>query len=323
MSLKKFIKSKFDYDVQDLSPYVDDTREDLIVRSVTEAQTLQYITIQEGIKGTEDLKLLDDSIVYQEANCSMTPEGDTIYSDRQLSVNAIGYMKRFCQKDLAGLWTQLALRPGAMAEDKELPFEAQLTDYLLKLHARELDNLIWKGNVATGTGNLQWMNGFRQFLTTGNGAVDLNTSSTASINASNAFDVFYECFINTPAQVAEQADLICFTGRENFNYLLKNLVDQNFYHYSPETIANLNECLIPGTNMRVVKVNGLNGLDNIYTGRSSHFFFGTDLSSDFESYDLWYSFDDDVIYIRSKFRAGVQVPFLDEIGVWNGTGSPN
>ncbi len=32
---------------------------------------------------------------------------------------------------------------------------------------------------------------------------------------------------------------------------------------------------------------------------------------------------DDVIYIRSKFRAGVQVPFLDEIGVWNGTGSPN
>jgi len=183
--------------------------------------------------------------------------------------------------------------------------------------------LIWKGNVATGTGNLQWMNGFRQFLTVANGCVDLNTTPTTSINASNAFDVFYECFINTPAQVAEQADFICFTGRENFNYLLKSLVDQNFYHYSPETIANLNECLVPGTNMRVVKVNGLNGLDNIYTGRSSHFFFGTDLSSDFESYDLWYSFDDDVIYIRSKFRAGVQVPFLDEIGVWNGTGSPN
>ena len=151
----------------------------------------------------------------------------------------------------------------------------------------------------------------------------MNTSSTAAINSSNAFDVFYECFINTPAQVAEQTDLVCFTGRENFNYLLKNLVDQNFYHYNPETIASMTECLVPGTNMRVVKVNGLNGLDNIYTGRSSHFFFGTDLSSDFESYDLWYSFDDDVIYIRSKFRAGVQVPFLDEIGVWNGTGSPN
>lgn len=323
MSLKKFIQTKFDYDVSALAPYIDDQRGELIVRSVTEAKTLSYITTQEGIKGTEDLKLLDDSIVYQAADCNMVPSGDTIFSDRQLSVESIGYMKRFCQKDLAGFWTQLALRPGAMAEDKELPFEQQITDYLLRLHANELDQLIWKGNKTTGTGNLQWMDGYRSFLTVANGCVDLNTTPTTSINASNAFDVFYECFINTPAAVAEQADFIAFTGRENFNYLLKNLVDQNFYHYSPETIANMDECLVPGTNMRVVKVPGLSGLDNIYTGRAGHFYFGTDLSSDFENYELWYSQDDDVIYVRSKFRAGVQVPFLSEIGVWNGTGSPN
>jgi len=142
------------------------------------------------------------------------------------------------------------------------------------------------------------MNGFRQFLTTANGCVNLNTSSTASISASNAFDVFYECFVNTPANVAEANDFICFTGRENFNFLTKNLVDDNLFHYNPANIGDLNELILPGTNMRIVKVNGLNGLDNIYT-------------------------DDDVIYLRSKFRAGVQVPFLNQIGVWNGTGSPN
>lgn len=323
MSLKKFISQKFDYDVAGLGAYVDEQREDLIVRSVTEAKTLGYITIQEGIKGSEELKLMDDSIIYQAGDCEMAPDGDTVFTDRAIAVETLGYMKRFCQKDLAGFWTQLALRPGAMAEDQSLPFEAQITDYLLRLHAIELDKLIWQGNKATGSGNLQWMNGYRQFLTVANGCVDLNTSSTASINSGNAFDVFYECFINTPANIAEQGDFICFTGRENFNYLLKDLVDQNFYHYSPETIANMDECLVPGTNMRVVKLPGLNGLDNIYTGRASHFYFGTDLSSDFENYELWYSQDDDVIYIRSKFRAGVQVPFLDQIGVWNGTGSPN
>jgi hypothetical protein len=204
-----------------------------------------------------------------------------------------------------------------------LPFEAQITNYLLQLHALELDKLIWKGNKVSGTGNLQWMNGFRQFLTTGNGCVNLNTSSTASISSSNAFDVFYECFENTPEAVAESADFVCFTGRENFNALMKNLVDLNFFHYSPAQIATMEEIIVPGTDMRVVKVPGLNGLDNIYTGRASHFVFGTDLSSDFDNYDLWYSQDDDVIYVRSKFRAGVQVPFLDQIGVWNGTGSPN
>ena len=316
MSLKKYVKSNFDYDVEALAPYIDDTSGDLIVRSVTEAKTLQYIAIQQGIKGTEDLKLLDDSIVYQSGDCSMTPDGDTIFTDRQISVATIGYMKRFCQKDLAGFWTQLGLRPGAMDEDKTLPFEQQLIDYLLKLHAVELDSLIWKGNVATGTGNLAFMNGFVQFLTVANGCVNLNTSSTGAMTSSNAYEIFYESFVNTPSEVAESSDFVAFTSRENFNFLIKNLVDLNLYAFNVNDISTMDEILLPGSNMRVIKLNGLNGTGKIYTGRASHFIFGTDLSSDFESYDLWYSFDDDVIYLRSKFRAGVQVPFLDQVGVW-------
>lgn len=318
MSIKKYVKSNFDYDVNGLAPYVDDQREDLIHRSVTEAQTLSYIAVQQGIKGTEDLKLLNDSIVYQSGDCSMSPSGDTIFTDRQISVETIGYLKRFCQKDLAGFWTQLALRPGAMAEDKTLPFEQILINYLLELHAFELEKLIWQGNKATGTGNLAFMNGFNQFLTVANGCVDLNTSGATSIDATNAFDIFYEAFTNTPSNVAEGQDFICFTSRENFNFLLKNLVDLNLYSYNPTQIATMSELLLPGTNMRVVKLNGLNGTSKIYTGRASHFYFGTDLSSDFESYDLWYSFDDDVIYLRSKFRAGVQVPFLNQVGTYEG-----
>jgi len=316
MSLKKYVKSNFDYDVEALAPYIDDTSGDLIVRSVTEAKTLQYIAIQQGIKGTEDLKLLDDSIVYQSGDCSMTPDGDTIFTDRQISVATIGYMKRFCQKDLAGFWTQLGLRPGAMDEDKTLPFEQQLIDYLLKLHAVELDNLIWKGNTSTGTGNLAFMNGFVSFLTVANGCVELNTSATGTITSGNAYEAFYEAFVNTPSAVAESSDFVAFTSRENFNFLIKNLVDLNLYAFNVNDISTMDEILLPGTNMRVVKLNGLNGTGKIYTGRASHFIFGTDLSSDFESYDLWYSFDDDVIYLRSKFRAGVQVPFLNQVGVW-------
>ena len=318
MSIKKYVKSNFDYDVSGLSPYVDDQREDLIHRSVTEAQTLGYIAIQQGIKGTEDLKLLNDSIVYQSGDCSMSPSGDTVFTDRAISVETIGYLKKFCQKDLAGFWTQLALRPGAMAEDKTLPFEQILINYLLELHAFELEKLIWQGNKLSGAGNLAFMNGFNQFLTVLNGCVDLNVSGATSIDATNAFDIFYEAFENTPANVAEGADFIYFTGRENFNFLLKNLVDLNMFNYNPAQIATMNEILLPGTNMRIVKVNGLNGTTKIYTGRASHFYFGTDLSSDFESYDLWYSFDDDVIYLRSKFRAGVQVPFLNQVGTFEG-----
>lgn len=323
MSLRKKIQSTFDYDVSGLGSYVDEQSERLIVKQVTSAATLEYITIQQGVKSSEELKLMDDTITYQDGTCSMTPSGDTVFTDRALSVVTLGFEKQFCSKDLDGFWTQLQLRAGAMDEDKELIFEEEITNYMLEKHARELDKMIWRGDTTLSSGNLSKMDGFCKLLTVSNGCVDLNTSSTASITNTNAFDVFYECFTNTPEAIAESDDFIAFTGRENFNKLMKNLVDLNFFHYSPADIATMNEVIVPGTNMRVVKINGLNTKDDIYTGKASEFFFGTDLESDLDTYELWYSQDDDVIYIRSKFRAGVQVPYLDQIGVWHGTGSPS
>lgn len=323
MSLRKTIQSTFDYDVSGLGAYVDEQSDNLIVKQVTEAKTLQYINIQQGVKNSAELKLLDDTLTYQDGTCSMTASGDTVFTDRALTVATLGFKKKFCSKDLDGFWTQLQLRAGAMDEDKELIFEEEITNYLLALHAKELDKMIWRGDTSLASGNLSKMDGFAKLLTVSNGCVDLNTASTAAISASNAFDVFYACFENTPEEIAEADDFICFTGRENFNFLIKDLVDQNFFHYSPAEIATMDSVIVPGTNMRVVKVNGLNTKDDIYTGKASEFFFGTDLESDLDTYELWYSQDDDVIYIRSKFRAGVQVPFLGQIGVWHGTGSPS
>ena len=323
MSLKKYLSSNFDFDVSGLAAYVDEQSQELLVKQVTAGKTLEQITIQEGVKGSAEIKLMDDSLVYQAGDCTMTASGDTVFTDRAISVETLGYMKKFCQKDLAGFWTQLNLRAGAMAEDEELPFEALIIEYIQTLQSNELDKLIWRGNKSTGTGNLAFMNGFRSILTTGAGCVNLNTSSVASITNANAYDVFYEVFENSPEAVAESADFKCFTGRENFNKLIKNLVDLNFFHYSPEQIASMDSVVVPGTDMVVSKVVGLNTLDNIYTGRASHFIFGTDLTGDLDQFELWYSKDDDVLYMRSKFRAGVQVPYLDQIGVWNGTSSPN
>jgi len=315
-SLKSIIKSKFDYDVSDLTAYVDDQQAELVTRSVSEAVTLNYIRTQEGVKGSQDIKLLNDEVIYQAADCDMTDQGDTVFSDRKITTVAIGFKKGFCNKDLDGFWTQLALRPGAMAEDKELPFEQAITDYLLKLNAVQLDKLIWQGNTATGTGNLQWFNGFKTILTVANGCIDLNPSDITSITNSNAYDIFYGCYSNMSDAIMESDEKIAFTSRGNFDKLMKNLVDLNFFHYSPAAIAAMNEVIIPGTDLTVVKTPGLAGATEIFVGKRSHFVFGTDLATDSASYELWYSQDDDKLYIRSKMRGGVQVPFTNEIGVF-------
>lgn len=324
MSLKRKIEQTFAYDVSGLGAYVDEQSDELIVKQVTAAKTLEYINIQQGIKSSAELKLMDDTITYQAGDCDMTASGDTVFTDRAISVETLGFKKGFCNKDLDGFWTQLQLRAGAMDEDKELIFEEEIVNYLLAKHARELDVMIWTGDKSLASGNRSFIDGFSQFLTTGNGCVDLNTSSTAAITTSNAYDTFYnDVFLNSPVAVADAEDFICFTGRGNFQKLMKNLVDLNFFHYSPDQIATMDEIILPGTDMRVVKINGLNAKDDIYTGKASAFTFGTDLEGDLDTIELWYSQDDDKIYIRSKFRAGVQVPFLSEIGVWQGTSSPS
>jgi hypothetical protein len=180
----------------------------------------------------------------------------------------------------------------------------------------ELDKLIWKGNKSTGTGNMAFMNGFASFLTVANGCTNLNPSNATAINASNAYDLFYDMFNSMNSAVAESPEKIAFCGRENFNYLVKNLVDLNFFHYSPADIASMTSVIIPGTDLTVEKVPGLNGDSRVFVGKRSAFTFGTDLASDSSNFELWYSQDDDKLYIRSKFKAGVQVPFLNEIGVF-------
>lgn len=315
-SLKQIIKQKFDYDVSDLGTYVEEQRNELLVRQVTEARTLQIIKTQEGVKGSEKLKLLSDKIIYQTANCEMTDDGNTKFSDRQITVEPIGYKKGFCNDDLVGFWTQLGLQAGAMAQDKTLPFEQLITNYILSLNALELDKLIWKGNKSTGTGNMAFMNGFASFLTVANGCVNLNPSGASSINAGNAYDLFYDMFNSMPEAIAESPEKVAMCGRENFNFLMKNLVDLNFFHYSPADIATMTSVIIPGTDLTVEKVPGLSGTSEVYVGKRSAFTFGTDLASDSSNFELWYSQDHDKLYIRSKFKAGVQVPFLNEIGVF-------
>jgi hypothetical protein len=324
MSLKSFIKTKFDYDVSDLAPYVDEQKDVLLTRQVSEARTLQLIATQTGIKGSEALKLLDDSIVYQAGDCEMTASGDTVFTDRNIQVEKIGFMKGFCNSDLEGLWTQLALQAGAMAEDKQLPFEAQITDYLLKLHARELDKLIWRGNKSTGTGNLQWINGFTQFLTVANGCIDLNTGSLASLTVANTYEAFmdaYEAMQAVNADLTENPDATFFCGVETLTKLRRNMINLNLYAKGVDEDAFTQ--FLFGTTKTIEAVPGLNGTNSFYFGKKSEFIFGTDLSSDFDNFELWYSQDDDKLYLRSKFRAGTQVPFLNQIGVFELTGSPS
>jgi hypothetical protein len=261
---------------------------------------------------------LDDSVIYQDASdCgTMTAQGDTVFGKMPITVKEIGYEKSFCNKQLRGFWTQLGLRAGTMAEDESLPFEQAITNYILQLHSLELDKLVWKGDTDLSTGNLQFINGFKTIFDASADVIEANINGVTGITTSNAYDVFYQTFLRASDDmggVAEDPMFTIFTDRGNFNKLVKNMVDKNYYHYNPDNLKSPNSIELVGTGITVEVAPGLVGTGGIYGGKRSALTFGTDLSSDTSQFKLWYSDDEDKLKMRSKFSAGVATPYYNEI----------
>jgi spore coat polysaccharide biosynthesis protein SpsF (cytidylyltransferase family) len=69
--------------------------------------------------------------------------------------------------------------------------------------------------------------------------------------------------------------------------------------------------MVPGTNVKVVAVRGLNSQNKMYLSKASNFYFGTDLLNDSEDFRIHYSQDNDEVRFLAKWKMGVQVAFPD------------
>ena len=65
-----------------------------------------------------------------------------------------------------------------------------------------------------------------------------------------------------PAKVLEGASILI--GADKFREFVQAMVEKNFYHYDGKHVDN--EIMIPGTNVKLIAVNGLNG-----TGKTTLF----------------------------------------------------
>jgi len=72
------------------------------------------------------------------------------------------------------------------------------------------------------------------------------------------------------------------------------------------------ELTLPGSNIKLYGVNGLNGQYDLYAGRTSHFVFGTDLLNEEERFEIFYAKEADEVRFVTEFKAGVQIAFPDQ-----------
>lgn len=131
-----------------------------------------------------------------------------------------------------------------------------------------------------------------------------------TIQGTSAYDDIMAVYNAIPERVLDGASIL--VGADMFRKFIQELVAKNYYHYSGE---NLNgEIMLPGSQVKVIAVNGLNGTDKIVAGQlDKNFFYGCDMMNDEEKFELWYSQDFREFRLAIEFNAGVQVAFPDEV----------
>ena len=142
-------------------------------------------------------------------------------------------------------------------------------------------------------------------------ATDLSFATLQS-TPSNAIKLLNTFETYLPADIKGYDDVAIFCGIDVFTAIKQGLVAQNYFNISYLNGVENYELTLPGSNIKLYGVNGLNGTYDLYAGRTSHFVFGTDLLNEEERFEIFYAKEADEVRFVAEFKAGVQIAFPDQ-----------
>lgn len=286
-----------------LPAYVEQRRLPLIKEAVLKAKSASLFNLQSDIKTDAALNLLTTDVQFGDGlTCGWDEAGTQTLSQRILKTGNIKINMAYCDKAMLKYWTQYQIR--VAAGQKTLPFEEDFVSAVVENVKEAVEIAIWQGDTTSQTNNLKYFDGLLKILKNDAGTVDV------VITGASAYDDIMAVYNAIPEKVLEGASIL--VGADTFRKFVNELVAKNYYHYSGE---NLNgEIYLPGSQVKVIAVNGLNGTDKIVAGQlDKNFFYGVDMVNDEEKFEMWYSQDFREFRLAIEFNAGVQVAFPDEV----------
>lgn len=310
------------FSVGSLAAYTEQNEKQLVMSSVLGSKTASLIkdqgNVMLGVKNAETINIMDTDAFFQSgASCGFNASGTTTFTQRTVTVGKIKVNEALCMKDLEGKYLQKALPAGS--QYTEMIFAEDYSNRKAAKIAEQLEVALWKGDTASADGNLNKFDGIQKLVTAAGGSVvDANTSTyitggpIASITVSNVIAVFDAIYTAIPAKVVAKDDITIFCGMDIFRLYTVALKNANLFAYNLDIKAD-SEFFLPGSTVKVVAVQGLNGTNDLYAMRISNLFIGTDLLNEEERFEIFYAKEADQIRYVSEFKMGVNFAFPDEI----------
>jgi hypothetical protein len=299
-----------------LTAYTNEFALDLIKEAVLKGRTTDLVNVQGGIKSAATINRLSTILNAQAGACGWNPTGSTTLDQRTITVCDIKINEAICLNDLEGFYTQVQMNPGSY--NTEIPFEQLFSENKRDQLMALVEDLVWKGDTVAGTGNLALCDGLVKLFNDGITASNTAQYGTFSVSnlVSEVVDKIDEAVAKVNTNVIDAEDLHIFVSYPFFRTYAKALRDANLFHYTgAENQGGEFTLMVPGTNVRVIAVRGLNGVNAFALSPASNIYVGTDLLSDAEDFKIFYSQDNDEVRFLAKWKMGVQVAYLEHV-VW-------
>jgi hypothetical protein len=305
--MKNYSKEDFSYVVSSISGFTDQLGGELLAKALIGATTPKYATVRLGIKGTQQLNLLDSSPSFQAGACGWNASGTTTFTQRSITVCPERVNEALCPDDLYPTYQSMLLQPGQ--SETAVPFENVIGDLKVKQIQQRIEQKLWQALTVSG----DCFNGFKNLISTGTTGVGNSsgtTFSTAAYGTAGNPITEVDNLINALSDDGmSREDLVVFMSYANFRLYVQALTKANFfanYIGSAEITGNM-EAIHPNTNVKVVPTIGLASSNQVVIGPKAFTIVGFDLLSDHEAMEIWYSKDFNEVRFRANYNYGAQI----------------
>jgi hypothetical protein len=305
-----------------LTAYVEQNQDLLVASSVLGAKTQQLIqssgTVMARVKSKETINVMDTDAIFQAGGtCGFLTSGTTTITQREVEVGKFKVNEAICPKDLEAYYLQKALAAGSTYDT--IPFAEAYTSRKAAKIAAQLETALWQGDKTSVNVNLNKFDGLIELIKDA-GASVINANSVGihgsvetDITNSNVVAIFDSIYKGIPAEIVDKDDTKIFCGMDVFRTLTVKIKNDDLFHYQVVAAPNTS-FFLPGTQIEVVGVPGLNGTKKVYAMRVSNLYLGTDiLDEDQNRWELFFAREADQVRFVSEFKLGINFAFPTEI----------
>ena len=285
---------------------------ELVLKMVYGGSTIEYVTVQDGIKFQEPINLFEVSLYMNNSACVSTASGSATFTQRTIEVCPRTSFDALCLKDLDKKYLGISsLDRGSYNETWALA--NAYSELLVNQFQKANDQFLWRqvsGSYSTFGGTCA-TSGLNLIITgSTSGVVTIPSSSLASANILATMDLM---IATSSADVADREDLTFFMSVTVFRNYVAGLRAANNFYFDPSSITNrggLYEMAYPfQPNIKVVGTVGLQGSNRVVLGPAKQIVVGTDLLSDFSEFQLWYDINTDTLRHRISTKLGVNIAY--------------